>query len=549
MPNLRDYLAWRGDLPFSTHPFTLNDNLVITALSYIDLSGIAEDITAAKNGYLLPEVAAMRTATSGAVDARRLVFVPPALLDEIAASARFRDTRITRHVDRTDVGAGVQFAALSLDLPDGSRYVVFRGTDTSIVGWREDFTMSFKRMPSHSLAVDYLRNAIIDTDRPVRVGGHSKGGNLAVFAAAECPPDLRDRIVAIYSNDGPGLSADLLPAGLDSMVTARLTRVAPTFSVIGQLFYDTPPNVIVESSASGVAAHDVMTWQVDAHGLRLATELAPRADAINRGVSVWLGHASLADRRDATDALFTALAAGGADLLQDVHRGDFGGVELVLLTLVGSRGRTRRPVRQAVRLAFDAIRRVDYPALFRRYHAVRSLLLVAVGVFFATVPRLAVQVLGAIAIVGVCVLIAVRVGSVLVRFRRLKLLNRWQTAVAVLLLLAAIGMATQVSAFVFPENFLLAVCFLVAGWQSVRSGVTALVSRRRVRGTLLLVNAAAAVLFAVVAFSTIGRVLSFFVLQVGQYAIVVGVVSLGVLVYDQAVRDASEVPSTAQCAP
>jgi hypothetical protein len=149
--------------------------------------------------------------------------------------ARFADALLSSYVDIIGSESGMQFAALTIQLDDGTAFVAYRGTDNSVAGWREDFTMSFQVVPAQRHALQYLQSAQERLREPIRVGGHSKGGNLALYAAANVRTTTQQRILAIYNNDSPGLSPDVADETALLHLRDRITTIVPEFAVIGLL--------------------------------------------------------------------------------------------------------------------------------------------------------------------------------------------------------------------------------------------------------------------------------------------------------------------------
>ena len=184
MANIFDYLEWRGDIPFSTDPFNEVDNLVLAELAYTDFDGVV-----APQGEPVPVRAVrdryFRLHTRAEVRGRRTFTGPaPLLLDPLADSVRYRDMRIAWYRNHVSVKESVQMAAVTLWPGDGTVYAAFRGTDNTLVGWKEDFTFSYlTETPGQRMAVEYLNERFRDGSLPIRVGGHSKGGNFAVYAS------------------------------------------------------------------------------------------------------------------------------------------------------------------------------------------------------------------------------------------------------------------------------------------------------------------------------------------------------------------------------
>ena len=194
MGNIITYLKWRGDLNFSERPFCLVDNLVLSAFVYQNLSGIVTDdkepVTVADAYVRYQEKNPDKKEKT-------------TLFSLMAGSRRFGQANLSYYREVYDEETASQFTAVHITLDDESRYIAFRGTDNTIIGWQEDFGIGSMVVPAQLMAKDYLERTM-EEGKHYRIGGHSKGGNLAIFSAAQCEEKLQDQIIAVYNNDGPG---------------------------------------------------------------------------------------------------------------------------------------------------------------------------------------------------------------------------------------------------------------------------------------------------------------------------------------------------------
>ena len=268
MSNVHDYLRWRGDLTFAERPFNDVDNIVLSALAYLDFSGVVPDELQGGSVCLRDACCQLIEAGGGDVTpyVRSLARVDTPLIELIAHSRRFGDARLRAFVDVMDEPLTEQFCAVEAVLPDAGSYVAFRGTDNTLVGWRENFTLSFEVTEAQREAAIYLRHALRRAEfdnLSVRVGGHSKGGNLAEYAVLSCTAEETERVVAVYSNDGPGMAPEVIPQDGRAILGDRLRRIIPSYSLVGMLFAkDTDPCIVVASNSTGIGQHDLTTWQV-----------------------------------------------------------------------------------------------------------------------------------------------------------------------------------------------------------------------------------------------------------------------------------------------
>ncbi len=248
MQNIIDYLDWRGDVPFSAAPFNPVDNLILSQFSYIILDGIAPGT--------------MREIVSELIKLGRVHDNNLKLSKRLAESRRFGSARVSHSMELFDPKLEMQFGALVVDTDDGATCVAFRGTDATLVGWKEDLNMSFsEEVPSQGAAVQFLNDGLRENTRPLRVMGHSKGGNLAVYASAMCRRDVQDRIVAIYNNDGPGLCDSVMASEGYARIESRVSTFVPQSSVVGMLMNHTENYQVIHAyGAEGIEQHDPYVW-------------------------------------------------------------------------------------------------------------------------------------------------------------------------------------------------------------------------------------------------------------------------------------------------
>lgn len=323
MADVRDYLELRGDITLAERPFNDVDNLVLATASYLDLTGIAP-APGEQGGVRLTDACAELLARSGgdvSTRVRSLATIDERFVVALGGSARFGDARVRDYVDVRSDELVMQFSAMTFDLAPGMTYVAFRGTDTTLVGWRENFHLSFAVTEAQRAAAAYLERELeraTGEGRRVLVGGHSKGGNLAAYAVASCPVALAGAIACAWSNDGPGMDRSVMPVSCYDVVGERYRRILPAYSVVGRLFSDNAPCQVVRSSATRTLQHDPLTWQVGPAGFLGADGPDPECLVASGVFSTWLARLAPEDRRLLTDELFDALAAGGAERFEDV---------------------------------------------------------------------------------------------------------------------------------------------------------------------------------------------------------------------------------------
>ena len=255
MANLIDYMAWRGEFPLSVSPWNEVDSLACAVLSYLNFHGVDDH-----RGWTLREarrIDLLIESSHPSFENRKKLF------EAMADSNRFGECRMHHFIALTDEELGIQFSAMCLDLPDDTMAVVFRGTDNTLVGWREDFNMAYQtRVPAQEAAGYYLAQAAKLTDRPLRLIGHSKGGNLAVYASAVAAQKIQKRVESIWSFDGPGMNLEISRTDGYERIRERIRSYIPQTSIIGLLMEYYRPYTVVRSAAKGLDQHEPMTWQV-----------------------------------------------------------------------------------------------------------------------------------------------------------------------------------------------------------------------------------------------------------------------------------------------
>ena len=215
MANIFDYLTWRGDVPFSVDPFNEVDNLVLSELAYTDFDGIVPQGGAAVSLQTVCDAFFARHTEEELLSLRDYTAKAPLLLRGMLSGERFRDAKLSWYVNEISKDQALQLSAVTVLLPNRTAFVAFRGTDGTVVGWKEDFNFSFQsQTEGQGRAVAYLNRVGKALACPLYIGGHSKGGNLAVFAAVKASESVRGRILAVYNNDGPG--GDRGKAGVSS---------------------------------------------------------------------------------------------------------------------------------------------------------------------------------------------------------------------------------------------------------------------------------------------------------------------------------------------
>ena len=322
MGGIDEYIKWRGDLTFSQSPFNEVDNLVLAQLAYVDLkniipsAGSGDNITlrqAALDFFDLYDEDELRNVKSFIRDA-------PFFMRQAAESERFGGMLLSDYVDIVDDNEEKQFAAFWAELSDGTHYIVFRGTDDTIVGWKEDFNMSFTMpVPSQLEAVKYVNETAKHKRGKLRLGGHSKGGNLAIYASVKANVSVRKKIIAVYNNDGPGFDKAMVESEEYQQMLPLVKTIVPEHSIVGMLLWHEEEYLIVKSSQFGIMQHDAMSWQVEGKCFVSTPKVSENSRQLNEAMSTWIERLSKQERQRLVDTLFELITASGAKTLSDIN--------------------------------------------------------------------------------------------------------------------------------------------------------------------------------------------------------------------------------------
>ena len=261
MSGIIDYIKWRGDLDFNVSPFNPVDNLIISELSYMKFSKILED----KSQAPLCEIANKYQNSKNNHNLGLLLTGEfDLMLELMAKSNRYGQLNIKECVEIIDEAVEVQFAAMTVEINENVAYIAFRGTDDTLVGWKEDFKMSFLEVvPAQKEALVYVNKIAAKYDyKDIYIGGHSKGGNLAVYSAVYASECAKKRIVKIYNNDGPGFKQRLLETQKYKEISDKIITLIPQSSVVGMLLEHEESYQVVKSNQKGVLQHDGFSWEV-----------------------------------------------------------------------------------------------------------------------------------------------------------------------------------------------------------------------------------------------------------------------------------------------
>lgn len=313
MGTVLDYLKEYGRYSFREMPMTEVDSLALCQLSYLKFDGMVPGVKENGPSVMLKSLKEHPDYEKLFADVR-YEEANRALIEGMLSGKRFRNLKLNCYVNFIEKEWETQFSAITYILSDGTVYVAYRGTDETIVGWKEDFNMAFlSPVPGQEYSVEYLNTVASRILCPFYVGGHSKGGNLAVYSAMNCRPDIQERIMGIYSLDGPGFRPEVLEKCNYDRIADRVRKILPHSSLVGMLFESNMNFQVVESRTFGLAQHDPYTWLVEGDHLKHVDDIYERRKRSDNTLNKWILSLDEGQLRTFVDTLYQVISASRAD--------------------------------------------------------------------------------------------------------------------------------------------------------------------------------------------------------------------------------------------
>ena len=304
MGNIITYLNEFRNVSLRKMPFNEIDNLVLCTLAYNNFENI------------IPENAeysiSVKKAAKLFVKMKHHSFIPKTeqILFKMSCKRRFSRAKLFNYVNFVDSNIGIQFCAFHILLNDKTTFIVFRGTDESLTGWKESFCISCENIPSCHVAAKYLKTTI-KPGKIYRIGGHSKGGYLAEAAYIMCPKQLQSQITAVYSNDGPGFSVNTTHIRPPKSLFRKLTKIVPEYNIIGSLFENMPPTMVVKTNKPGILSHDALTWEISENHFVTAKKSNIKSRLISKACHIFINSLNLSQRKKLIEKIFSVLKKSG----------------------------------------------------------------------------------------------------------------------------------------------------------------------------------------------------------------------------------------------
>lgn len=313
MANINDYLIWRGDIPISElFPFNEIDSMILARFSYLLFSKIP-----------MNEIETIESISLKMKDFPNEDFRyngDKELITNLGISKRFKNMKVTDFIEHSDKKAEKQFGAITIHISDAEMYISYIGTDASLVGWKEDFNLAFMRnIPAQIDGLNYLTN--VSNKYPlkqIRVGGHSKGGNVAIYSSIASSIDIQNRIIKVCNYDGPGFNSTIIDNFKDNSFLNKIITYMPQDSIIGRILEHEEKCEFVHSIEKGIYQHDLYSWQVLGIDMIKVENATNSSELAYKTIKEWLKKTTVEQRKVFFDGIFEVFYSTSANTFGEI---------------------------------------------------------------------------------------------------------------------------------------------------------------------------------------------------------------------------------------
>ena len=318
MNNLANYIKWRGDLGFDISPLNEVDAIIFSELVYLDFSGYTEKTSLPLykiNNLYIKDKREQNFYNMAAKDIVKL-------LAQSGSCDRFKNIAVSDYAAYDCDDNPMQFGACTFKFDADKIFVAFRGTDNTLTGWKEDCMIAVSdNIPSQLNAAAYL-NMVANkySDCEIYIGGHSKGGNLAIYAAVNAFTEIKDRIKAVYNNDGPGFSKEFIESAQYKEISDRINTFVPQSSFVGMLLEHDEDYIIVKSANHSFWQHDAFSWHVVGNHFIHLDEDTKSIRFAEKNMKELINGLTNEQKKQIIDSAFEIMAEGGKITFEDIRK-------------------------------------------------------------------------------------------------------------------------------------------------------------------------------------------------------------------------------------
>ena len=321
MPTIFDYLKANQYDSFYDKEFTVLDALALTELAYLPFEDLVPAEISVQNYISLQHLAEQfeekfqgKYPPLGMVNAHRLK-----LLSYLSSFKRYKHIKALGFANDVSLDSQKQFAAITYQIRPKEYLVVFRGTDDSIIGWKEDFHLTYmKEIPAQLAARDYLKEVLDKLDGKVWLAGHSKGGNLATYAACHVETSIQDRIQKVYSFDAPGLHSSIRNSDNFKAIEGKILSIIPENSIVGMMLETPETDLVVKSKTFGLLQHLMVSWEIEGDQFKVVPKVTEDSIQVDQTLKSWTASLSEEELRDFFDLFFGLFIEAGIYRFGDI---------------------------------------------------------------------------------------------------------------------------------------------------------------------------------------------------------------------------------------
>ena len=356
MPNLIDYIeASQYDSFYDKEVNTL-DVLALTEVTYLPFDGmVAADFSPDKNislhhlAVLFDQHFQKKYPSLGMVNRNRLT-----LLSHLSTYKRYKHIKAFAFINDYNLDSQKQFAAITYQVRPKEFVVVFRGTDDTLIGWKEDFHMTYMaEIPAQRTATEYLTALLSNLDGRVTIAGHSKGGNLAIYAASQIAPHLQERIQQIFSFDAPGVHASVLESSGFKAVEGKIKHFIPQGSIVGMMLEPPKNALIVKSKANGLMQHISFSWEIEQNQFKFVPAVTKDSLQVDQTLKTWTASLSDEELREFFDLFFGIFIQAGILRFGDITTDTLSKIQKVVQNSQQLTPKQQTMMEHSVRLLID----------------------------------------------------------------------------------------------------------------------------------------------------------------------------------------------------
>ena len=348
MANIIDYLDIKGDVDFEQSPINEIDKIILARFSNLPFGKIVFEKKETIENVALKML--------NLKDEDFFWKGDKEFVQKIGKNRRYKDLIVSDYSEIKDLLIEKQFAAITIWISNKLRYVSFRGTDTSLVGWKEDFNMAFMDdIPAQKEGLEYLNSIGKKYRGKLIVGGHSKGGNISIYASMRCKPTIRRKILEIINADGPGFNEKVIKSKEYLKILERINTYIPQSSIIGRLLEHEDNYEIVYSSQKGVMKHDIYSWQLEGDNLVRVNDLTDESKIVSKVLKKWLEDTTPNQRENFFNIIYEVLVSTDVKDFNDFNIDTFKKIKTIIKSYKNIEKEERKEIEEMFKLLLESI--------------------------------------------------------------------------------------------------------------------------------------------------------------------------------------------------